>query len=162
MSSIVALCLAILTALARFLYWTGKVDGDREGFKAYMGEIRSDIKKIFQALPAPTATGANPLQLTEFGEQIAKRIGAWEWAASEARITLESDKLPQPLKRLQPFQVEAFCESYIEQNSGRDGVIRDKLNEAIYEFGLNRERALPVLRIPLRQTLLEIKSKLQG
>ena len=154
---IVIAVLAVLGLLWKAAVWKGKVDSDLPYLKSMMEEIRDDIKNIFQALPMPTAVGKSPTQLTEFGEKIANRIEVWEWASQEAESLLDDETLVG----MEPFQIEAFREGYIDSGFQHQGTVQDKMNMAIYEFGIDRDRALPVLRIPLREALLKRQARLQ-
>lgn len=155
--------IALLAAIGGIGYWIGQVNSDRKSFKEFMKEIKDDIsgirdnvQKIFERLGPPTAASASPAQLTEFGERVAKGINAYEWATDAAGSVLDADRLLV----LEPFQIEAFCENYVEQESQKEGIVQDKVQMAIYEYGIERERALPVLRIPLREALLKRRSAL--
>lgn len=154
--------LGIAVLLCGGAYWVGCVNTDRSTFKTtlneFMEEIRADIKDIFSRLPPPqTAEGASPAQLTEFGRKVADGVNARAWAEQAAQSVLADDDLLS----LEPFQIEAFCDSYVEEQSRQEGIVQDKVQQAIYEFGIDRDRALPVLRIPLREALLHRKKSLQ-
>lgn len=155
--AIVIAVLAVLGLLWKAAHWKGSVDSDLPYLKSMMEEIRNDIKKIFQALPVPTAVSKSPMQLTDFGRQIATRLEVWEWAAREAESVLDD----RTLADLPAFEIEAFCESYVEKQYHEGGLVRDKVHRAIYEFGIERGRALPVLRIPLREALLKRQQTIQ-
>ncbi len=165
---IVTVGIATVGTLIGIGIWVGKLNADqahlksdatadRSTLKDFMNEIRGDIKKILRSLPPQTATGASPSQLTEFGERVAKGIDAIGWATHEAGSVLEDEELVD----LEPFEIEAFCEGYVQEESRKEGTIRDKVRRAIYDFGIDRDRALPVLRIPLREALLKRQAALQ-
>ena len=92
------------------------------------------------------------------GRKVADVVDAHKWAEEAAQSVLADDVLLS----LEPFQIEAFCENYVEEQSRHKGVIQNKIQQAIYEFGIDRDRALPVLRIPLREALLHRKASLQS
>ena len=157
--------LAVLAAIGGVGYWIGQVNSDRKSFKEFMREIKDDIsgirdnvQKIFERLGPPTAASASPAQLTDFGEKVAKGIDAHEWASSTAKTILEN----HALLSLEPYQIEAFCQSYVERESEEGGVLEKKVQMAIYEFGIDRDRTLPVLRIPLREALLKRQEELRA
>lgn len=83
LTAVVALTIAVVSAIARFSRWSGQVDSDRSSFKKFvdemmgeMKEVRNDIKKIFQRLPPERLTASSsPVQLTDRGKQIAEESG---------------------------------------------------------------------------------------
>ena len=154
--------LGIAALLCGGAYWVGCVNTDRSTFKTtlngFMEEIRADIKDIFSRLPPKTAESASPAQLTEYGKKVADVVDAHAWAEAEAAKPVLND---ETLLKFQPFQIEAFCENYLEEKSREKGVVQDKLQQAMYEFGIDRSNALPVLRIPLREALLRRRALLQ-
>lgn len=169
-AGLVTLAVAFIAAVAKLSRWSGQVDADRKQIKeaadtdrstlkAFMEEIRADIKRILQALPPPrTAVGASPAKLTEFGPEVAAKVDAHAWAALESQSILDD----ATLLNLEPYQIEAFCERYVTEQFREDSLVQEKVQIAIYEFGIDMERALPVLRIPLRDALLSRKEELQG
>ena len=169
-AGLVTLAVTFIAAVARFSRWSGQVDADRKQLKetadtdrstlkGFMEEIRADIKKILQALPPPrTAVGVIPAQLTEFGQEVAAKVDADGWAPLESRSILDDAALLD----MEPYQIEAFCERYVKEQSQKGGLVQEKVQRAIYEFGIDMERALPVLRIPLRNALLTRKKNLQA
>ncbi len=159
---IVTVGIVSVGALVGIGIWVGRINANlehlasdvtahRSKLKDFMREIRDDIKKILRALPPPqTAVSASPTPLSEFGERVAAGVDALDWAAQTAKSIL-ADK---ELQELEPFQIEAFCAIYLEKESRKKGIVQDKVQKAIYEFGVDLDRALPVLRIPLREALL--------
>ena len=55
-------------AVFAFGQWKGRVDSDRESFKALMAEVRSDIKEILGRLPSRTLTDSSPPPVDGFGQ----------------------------------------------------------------------------------------------
>lgn len=159
--------LAIVSALLGIGIWVGRIsanqghlkeaaDQDRALLKEFMQEIREDFKTLLGRTFAPTAIGTSPAQLTEFGEEIADAIGAIAWAIEEAKSVIADDDL----RELQPFQVEAFCRNFVKVESAKAGVVQEKIQQAMYVFGIEQDRAFPVLSIPLREALLARKEVL--
>ena len=150
--------LAGIAAMAGVGYWVGQINSDRKSFKEFMREVRDDIKTILNRLPPePTAKGSSPMHLTDFGERIAKHIDTHGWAEDMAEQVMDGNVL----LNLQPFKIEAFCDSYVEEQYEQESTVRDMLDNAIYEFGINKDQAFPVLRIPLREALLKRSAALQ-
>ena len=187
--AIIAAVVAIVGALVGIGIWVGRIsanlghlkdtaDQDRENFNAvakqdresfkenadkdraivsdFMKEIREDIKTLLGRTATPTAVGTSPAQLTEFGEKIAEAIGAYDWAIDTAKSVSRDDAL----RDLRPFQVDAFCKGFVETQSTSGGIVQEKIERAVYEFGIDKDRASPVLHIPLREALLARKESL--
>lgn len=130
-AGLVTLAVAFIATVAKLSRWSGQVDADRKQIKeaadadrstlkAFMAEIRADIKKILQALPPPrTAVGASPAKLTEFGQQVAAKVDAHAWAAQESRSILDDATLID----MEPYQIEAFCDRYVTEQSREEGLV---------------------------------------
>lgn len=155
--AIVLAVLAVAGALVAIGRWMGKVDSDRSGFRRFtreirevvMPEIRRDIKRIFERLPAPITEEKSPLQLTDKGEQIADFLKAREWAAEVA------PPLAGRISGKEPFEVDQFAERYVAETVSSGGW-RRRLAACAYEFGRQRSEIPLVLRIALREELLRL------
>ena len=70
----------VVIAAISFAYkygkWQGEVDNDRNNFKEFIKEVRSDVKEILSRLPAKPISSSSPIRLTELGERISKKIDA--------------------------------------------------------------------------------------
>ena len=128
--------------------WYGSVNSDRSSFKEFMNEVRDDIKKILQRLPAPTVASSSPMTLTDFGKEIAEELGAKTWAEGLAPNVLEE------IKGKRPFEVDEFAEDYVQKELTKDW--QDNVAASAYRRGLKREHVLNVLRVVLRDELLRI------
>ena len=80
---IILIILAIGTAVFYIGRWVGDVNSDGKSFKEFMtrienkfDEINKHIIEIFKKLPEQAATGASPLELTDFGHAISEIAGA--------------------------------------------------------------------------------------
>ena len=73
------------------------VDNDRSGLRPFMEEIRKDIKEISLRLPRVPVAGNSPIKLTDFGEQIAAKIKASEWAQELAPAIVHEVAGKRPL-----------------------------------------------------------------
>ena len=75
LTALVALFIAVVSAIAKFTRWSAQVDSDRASFKKFMDqmldemkEARKDIKKILQRVPPEAFTASSsPAQLTDRG-----------------------------------------------------------------------------------------------
>ncbi len=156
------LSLAILGVVYKVIRWMVSVDKDREFSKdeakkdratlrEFMKEIRDDIKRIFERLPPAPVAGSSPFQLTDFGEQIAKKLNAHEWAAKLA------PELIDDIQGKQPFEIDEFCGIYIQKELGKN--MEKEVSKGAYKFGIEKEGVLSVLRVVLRDELLKLGAK---
>ena len=88
-----------------------------------------------------------PLELTDFGRQIAARLEANEWATTIAK------DLEEQLAGLQPFEIDAACAEYLEQQL--DAEFSRRIAAVAYDFGISEDGVLDVLRVVLRDALLQ-------
>ena len=70
----VTLLVAFIGYLIKASVWKGQVDRFMQSTDTLMAEIRADIKKIFERLPAPKPIeGVSPVRLTHFGEIVSRK-----------------------------------------------------------------------------------------
>ena len=111
-----------------------------------MAEIRADIKRIFERLPAVPAgvkTGS-PLTLTDFGEKMSASMNAATWAAELAPTLREA------LVGKRAFEIDAFSRTYVYEHMKHD----ERVAKCMYEMGVERDNALRVLAVVLRDQLM--------
>lgn len=118
--------------------WKGRTDDSVSAIKDTIREIREDIKKIL----------GSPLRLTEFGEEISRRLDARSWATETA-----ANLLPE-VRGKQAFQVDEFCETYVQTRLSEEW--KTEVARCAYELGRDRESILSVLRVVLREELLSL------
>ena len=131
--------------------WVGGVNADRknlkDGFKDIAKEIREDIKKILIRMPGSTVESQSPAQLSEYGRQISRSMGAEEWARQLAP-TLVHQVIGKP-----EYEVEEFCRTYARENLSTSSMVL----KAMYDFGTTRDNVLAVPTIVLRDELLRVR-----
>ena len=154
---VIGFVVSALAALGAIGYWVGCVNTDRGAFKktldGFMNEIRTDIKNIFDRLPGTPALAraGSPSRLTEFGESIAKSMKAREWASDI------STKLLPDIEKMTDFEVDEYCNRFVRDNLDDDW--KKKTAATAYNHGLEKEDIAIVLRIALRDALLERRSQ---
>ncbi len=79
----VALIVSVLVLVHKVSKWAGEVNSDRNKFKGFMKEIRDDMKEIrekindiFQKRPPEFFKTSSPLQLSDRGKFVSKKIRA--------------------------------------------------------------------------------------
>lgn len=143
---IVTAFLAVLITAVKVVRWTATVDLKLEQFTGFAREVRDDIKLIFLRLPPVPVAGASPLQLTDFGEKMADFMKAKTWA-SELRPSLLAEVAGK-----RPFEVDEFSRRYVQTRLQDD--MKERVAACAYEFGVERDDVLKVLRVVLRDELL--------
>ena len=145
---IVIAVLAVLGVLYKFARWQGTVDTDLTTIKGFMAEIREDIKKIFHRLPPSPVASGSPMRLTDFGENIARKFGAFEWAGKLA------PRLVDKARGKEPFEVYDFSKEYVSSH-WKEKWWR-KVMECAYEEGTESGNVLAVMSVVLRDELLKL------
>ena len=140
--------IAVLTLVFKIGDWKGHVDSDREAFKKFIEEIRNDIKKILERLPASTTSGSSPLQLTELGKSISEELKAFDWAKQIA------PELIRRVKGKHPYEIQEFCLDYVTREAVTEDMSKE-IQTCAYENGVEKEEVLKVLAVELRDELLE-------
>ena len=109
MPSIVAAVVAAAALIFKIGRWVGSVDSDRDKFRAFMEEVRSDIKEILGRLPPVPVAGGSPIQLTDLGRDISKTLQARAWAERTAAM------LGERVKGKSPYEVQGICYDYVKK-----------------------------------------------
>lgn len=132
----------------------GDVDEDRKDFHNLFGkierdlkEIRDDIKSLIRGRQPAAVEGASPLKLTDLGERLADCLDAKAWAEREAGGLLPA------AKGRQAFEIDAFCKEHVAVNL--DETMQQKVQQCAYEVGMEIDLVFPVLRVVLRDELLQ-------
>ncbi len=132
--------------------WYAEVNADRVVFRGFMQdirddmrELRGDIKAILMRLPSAPVSTESPLRLTDFGDKLSAHMEAESWAAEIA-----VDLAPN-VQGYEDYQVDQVARDYVSgQLSAEMGI---RVDRCAYEFGIEREGALSVLRVVLRDAL---------
>lgn len=124
--------------------WIGSTAKSVKTLEGFMKEIRDDIKKIFAKIGPPVTVSQSPARLTKLGEDIAKSLGAFAWAA---------EKMAEKMEGKKPFEIDREAARHVNDVI-ENAAWRDKIAEAAYQFGLKAEELTATLHIPLRDELL--------
>lgn len=127
--------------------WRGGIDQFRKSTTKALENITTRVDQIYSGLPPRTVRRASPMQLTEFGEEIAERLGATAWAEGQA------PGLVRDLLGMQDFEVDMFCEDYVSDKL--DDSMKERVAQTAYEFGIKRPDVESVLHVVLRGALLK-------
>ena len=148
--SLLAVTVGLIFGLGQ---WKGKVDADRDTFKrtldAFMVEIRADIKRIFERLPAPQpVASASPLRLTDLGRSISDELNVPMWATATA------PNLPPRARGLTACKVQEMCFEYVRNEWKPHADMDARIDDCAYSRGMARKNVLDVFAIELRNRLL--------
>lgn len=99
----------------RLAVWYGSVNSDRKTFTTFMNEVREDIKEIrikleeiFNKMPTPAYGSKSPLQLTEWSEELARKLRAHEWADEIASQAIKD------IRAGTPYDIQKGCLEFVE------------------------------------------------
>lgn len=139
--------LALIGVLYRFAEWKGRVDSDRDSFRDFMSEVRSDVKLLLQR-SSPTRGTSSPIHLTELGKAVSRAIDGVEWAKRLA------DDVSTKTKEMDAYGVQGFADGYA------DALVlpvdqRRVVRQVAFRHGLTESEVRGVLAIELRDVLLE-------
>ncbi len=153
---IVTAIIAAAGALLGIGIWVGAITTNVKTLKGFMTEIRDDIKKIFERLPAPTTasttTASNsPIRLTELGTQISEKLDAKAWATAEAEKLFGKTEGADALG----IQEAAFEHA---QNFEPPEELLGKMRNSAFERGVDLDGVRDVLGVELRDVLLDRRS----
>ena len=144
---IVIVALAVVGLIWKAARWTSRVDNDLGTLMEVSMGIRDDIKQLYSRLPAQGVTVGGRLSLTDFGEMVAERLEAQEWAANLAGSLLSDTR------GIRPFEVDEFCETYTDTKLDEDWEKKVAMNAD--QFGTDKDSVRTVLRVVLRDELLK-------
>ena len=145
-AAVIAMLIAVGTALFRGGHWIGKVDSQLSSISTAIEEIRSDIKNIFRRIQ-PVVQGESPLVLTDYGKDLADKLDSKELAEGLAPL------LVGPTQGMEEFEVYDYCVSYLEKSLTEEW--SREVSRRAYDIGINAGVAKEVLAIVLRDELLE-------
>ncbi len=153
--AVLTISISILIAFITFVFkhgvWKGEVDSDRSNFREFMNEIRRDIKEIRDRLTGgipPAVEPGSPLQLTEYGEKLAKSLDAEQWAEKES-----AGLLPK-VQGKDAYEVQELCSAYVFDELKPTEAQERTMRKCMYEHGATRTHVNEVLSLVLRNRLL--------
>ena len=145
---IVTAIIAAAGALLGIGIWVGTITTNVKTLKGFMSEIRDDIKKIFERLPAPTTASNSPIRLTELGTQISEKLDAKAWATAEA------DKLFGKTEGADALGIQETAFDHAQNFEPPDELL-GKMRDSAFERGVDLDGVRDVLGVELRDVLLD-------
>ncbi|MCY4633237.1 MAG: hypothetical protein OXG04_01800 [Acidobacteria bacterium] len=154
----ITIVLALGGILVRIGMWIQKIDGrlgaletiktSFENFKDGMLEFKGEV---LARLPPASVSSGSPMRLTALGQQISKKLQLTEWAAE-----LASD-LALEVEDKRPFELDEFSDDYV--HAELDDSWKARIAECAYDFGIREDSVLAVLKIVLRDALIDLRPK---
>ena len=136
--------------------WEGSVTAKIESFEKFakdvreeLREIRDDVKKIFERLPAQATASESPVPLTDLGKKISKEIEAPKWVEQ-----VISSLVPQ-VNGKGHYDIQEFCFEYVKGESVLTEKMDKRVKSSAYDNGIEKWQVLRVLAIELRDALFE-------
>lgn len=144
----VIVVVALVGALVKWLLWIGAMNEHKSEVGEFMREIRADIKRVFQRLPAEPIGAASPRTLTDYGETIRDVVGAVEWATAEAL------GLVTKVQGMRGYEIEDLAFDHARSHD-----LDSDIREAAFEHGFTVDHVRDVLAVVLRDELLARRSE---
>ena len=133
---------------------TGRIDADRSSFIAFMAEIRADIKRIFERLPAPLMESQSPLRLNNRGQKVYRELDADDWVK-----TLAATLKPELEDKTEKYDIQEFAFDFIRTRFEPDDEQEAKIKRVAYDNGVTDSDVKDVLAISLRDVLIPLLLK---
>lgn len=146
----------IVAALIGIGIWVGRVNSDRESFKGFVKEIRTDISeirtninRIFERLPVPQLVKtSSPVTLTERGAEVSKTVQSKAWSDKHAPHLVDG------AHGKEEFEIFDLCVDYVRQQFQEDADLQRAVRAGAYEYGANEREVLKVYEVELRDAVL--------
>ena len=145
------LTVTLLLTLFKIARWSASKDNRLGSLEKLVAEIREDIKKIFNRLPAPTSVQANsPVSLSEFGEKISSRLSVRAWAAREALSLVDE------ARGKEEFEIFDTCVAHVKARLEADEELDKAVRAGAYELGTEPEQIRKVYEVELPDEVLRL------
>ena len=151
--SVIIVLIAIGTGIFKTGKWVGSVNSDSATFKDFINEVRDDIKKILDRLPAKVVASGSPIRLTDLGNQVSEKIDAKNLAGEHAQ------KVFNKVKDSAPYEIQEYCMEYVKEESAWAPDQLKEFGNCAYENGIPLEQVFDVIAVELRDALLELIEK---
>lgn len=146
------LVLAVAGALVAIGKWIGSVNTDRTSFKAFMAEMREDIKKILGYVGPSLSTNDSPVVLNALGKKVSEAMGIKAWAEETA------PSLADQVAGLKEHRIYEFCTEHVEKMDLTEEQ-QDQAKALAYEHGFIPEKVRTAYAIELRDALLALQKE---
>lgn len=156
MGELISIIVGVLGALGILwgvLMWCARVNADRSQFREFMTDmkqdvrdLRTDIKSILSSLSSVPVESASPLRLTDRGREFAEFLDAGAWAEPCAASVVDH------VQGKEPYEIDQFVVKYLDDRLTLE--MQKQVEKCAYEFGVECDSVLSVLRVVLRDALL--------
>lgn len=135
--------------------WTNKVDEAKDGWKSAVRDFKKELRRVrkrvdalFEAFGRQTIGAESPVRLTEFGQELSKKLKATAWAVRTA------DSVRGEVEGKEAWEIQDFCFTYSKEKLS-DERERD-VKRVAYEAGIEDVKVRNVLAVELRDQLLNL------
>lgn len=150
--------LGVGAILFKAIVWYADVNSDRDKFKEFMNEIKSDLKGIRENLaqlnlyfPPTVTVEKSPLQLTELGASL------YECLDAKTLIDEQAKGMKDQVAKMNRYQVQEHCENFFMAEYKPDDETLSKWQDCAYEKGLKMRHVHLVLSVELRNKILSLR-----
>lgn len=151
----IVVVLGVGGALVTIARWTANVDAARKGWERVaktiddkLDTIQSRIDDLFTVFGRQAVRAESPVRLTEFGQELSKKLNATAWAVRTA------DSVQGEVEDKEAWEIHDFCFAYSKERLSKDRE-RD-VKRVAYEAGVDDVQARNVLAVELRDQLLNL------
>lgn len=133
--------------------WAGKVHTNINALKAFMEEVRADIKQLLSKLTPKVVAGNSPKQLTDLGREVSESIG------DKTFIDKLAQKHHNELRLKTRYQIQSFCDDLIMNEYRPENDIQTRMDDAAFEHGLDMHHVHLVVSVLLRDRIFDLLGK---
>ncbi|MCY3986732.1 MAG: hypothetical protein OXF23_06830 [Candidatus Dadabacteria bacterium] len=127
--------------------WEGSVNSRLDALEKGL----KDILDLFLKRGSPVAESSSPINLTDLGKDIARKISARKWASDLAESLI---KEVVEVAGKHPYEIEEFSFQYMRGNPRLSEDMKQKVKETAYEKGITQRDVLDVLALELRDEII--------
>ena len=140
--------LALIGAIFAIGTWVGGMNTFRNTVGDTIKEIRDDIKKLLERLPAKPIAPGSPITLTDLGKSISEEIGGSIWAKDQV------EKFFPDVQGKNQYEIQELSFDYVKKKFEPPDAFYQKMQECAYEKGVTIDGVKDVLAVELRDALL--------
>ncbi|MCY3628508.1 MAG: hypothetical protein F4065_07425 [Rhodothermaceae bacterium] len=147
----VVVAITVGTKIFHVSRWSGSVDTKLSHLEEFMKKLDRKFDRIRDQLPAPNVmVGRSPLRLTEFGNDISKKIDGVNWASRIA------ETLTDHIQGKEAYDIQEYSFDYVLNKIKLSEEQLSLIRNVAYKKGIPEKGVRQVLGIELRDKLLDI------
>ena len=151
--AVITTILSVSGALVGIGIWIGRVNSDREVFRAFIEKVEGNLETIADNIAQIFARisvmdRGSPLRLNELGRSIADSLGAKDWVADIA------GSMRDAMREKSEYEIQQQCFEYFRSEFKPDEKQDGKLKDCAYQSGVPVSVVLDVLALEMRDILI--------